>query len=74
MPYVSRDGYGFGQIAYSAVGDYDAWRPLFAMNGSYIYFHRVNGNGATLANSGGGPQGGVILLGGSYYLLTPNKT
>ena len=67
LPYVSKDGYGFGQISYAAVFNVDVWRPLFALNGSYIYFHRVDGSGATLKNNAA-PT--IILLGGSYFSET----
>ena len=63
LPYIVREGYGFGNINYTASTNVDPWRPLFALNNYYIYFHRVDGSGATQLNS---QASTILLVGGTY--------
>ena len=64
LPFIVKEGYGFGNLAYSAGTNVDPWRPLFSLNNTFIYFHRVDGSGATQLNS----QASTVLLGGGTYM------
>ena len=64
LPFPVKVGYGFGNIGYSAGTNIDVWRPLFALNNSYIYFHRTDGSGATKKNN----QASTVVLGGGTYV------
>ena len=53
LPYTSKNGnhYSTGQIGYTAGIDWEVWRPLVANNGTYIYFHRTDGNSTAATNN-----------------------
>jgi len=67
LPFTSKTGYGFGNIEYSAATNVAVWRPLFALNANYIYFHRTDGSGAVKTHS---QASTVLLMGGIYYADT----
>ena len=54
--------HGFGNIIYTAALNYSVWRPLVT-NNSRIYFHRVDGSGATLLNND------VRSIGMSHFII-----
>jgi len=66
LPYNANGAHhGFGQITYSATHDLHVWRPLISGSSNQIYFHRTDGSGATLGNSG--VQGLPSLIVGLLY-------
>ena len=73
MPYVAFNTSNYhanGTIGYSSNINTASYRPLVYYNRSYMYFHRTNGSGATLANNSIYVSGGPILLTITYETNT----
>ena len=60
---------GTGNITYTGVKNYDVWRPLVTTN-NRIYFHRVDGSGATLLNQDVASIGMTHFIIGVTYMTT----
>ena len=61
--------HGTGNITYTASKNYDVWRPLVTTN-NRIYFHRVDGSGATLNNSDVNSIGMTHFIIGVTYMTS----